>query len=194
MKFEYQLIVGLPSSCPFFKSSSMPVCIIGIKLHVNNKIYLNKKISKSSELQIIGNLTLNLTNSEILIEGFRKFRLQRVAGVKAATECEEQSISVLHNNLFVRIIIINIIINNDDNRHNHHHHYQCCTMLLFVLIIIKSITIILTNTNIIIIINLALSIHYTFFMCLCSGTGQTSIMDRAVFTCENSHIQTETRA
>ena len=73
----------------------MLVCIIGI-----NKIYLNYKISKLSEFQKIGNIILNLTNSEMLIEGFRKFRLQRVAGVKAATECEEQSISVLHNTLF----------------------------------------------------------------------------------------------
>ena len=43
-KFKYQLIFDPPSFCPFYISSSMPVCILGIKLHENNKIYLNYKI------------------------------------------------------------------------------------------------------------------------------------------------------
>ena len=224
----------------------MLVCIIGIKLHVNNQIYLNYKISKSSELQKIGNMILNLTNSEMFIEGFRKFRLQRVAGVKAATECEEQSISVLHNTLFcpdhhrhyhqswsslssfqysilslsssktsssimmiITIIIITIISaaqysffcadyyqkhpHSPQHYQHHHcyHHYQCCT--IFTIITINNSCCSQCSTIYIICARFGIK-HTLHFLHVHVHRHMKNVYCMAVFTCENSHIQTETRA
>ena len=119
----------------------------------------------------------------MLIEGFRKFRLQRVAGVKAATECEEQSISVLHNTLFCP---------------DHHRHYHLSWSLLSSFqYSILSLSSSKTSSSIMMIMlqsvfnnlhnlcqNLASSIHYTFLLCLCTGTWRTS----TVWLC--SHVKT----
>ena len=49
LKFEYQLIDGVPSSCPFYRSSSMLVCIIRTRLTYNCAHLRSTKKSLTTE-------------------------------------------------------------------------------------------------------------------------------------------------